>query len=507
MDNSKSDMKHAQYLMGIDNGGSNIKCAIFDTQGEEIAAASTAVSISQPCPGFVERDPEAVWLRNCDVIAQALHTSGLRPDQISAISLCGYGGGLCLLDEQGCCVYPIIASADVRSSPQAAQLNGTPEADRIFSITHQRPWWGQPAALLRWFLENCPQILDRAYYALSIKDYIRSRLTQEYALELTDASNNGLVDPTSRTISGDILRLSGLEDLHHLFSHPVLAPTDFAGKVTRQAAEATGLVPGTPVISGSYDVSACTIGCGALSSDCLSLANGTWTMASYLDTRFSHADPGTLVTVSALRGYYLLEQGSATGTANLNWYLDRFLSPIYPNYSRQQLYELCSQTIGSIRDDILFVPHLYTSCTDAVKGAFFGLASHHNELDLLYAVMEGVLLSAQRHIQRLEHGRGPWKDIRMSGGVSSSRPWSQLLCDMLQTPISIMSGSEQGARGAAMYAGVAVGIFNNLYQAACEMCRPAVTLEPRIQYAEIYQRKIRRYQCALDALDQFHQLS
>jgi L-xylulokinase len=503
-------MKRLQYLMGIDNGGSNIKCAIFDTQGKEITAVSAAVPVSQPSPGFVERDPEEVWRCNCTVIHRALHAAGLRPDQIAAVSLCGYGGGVCLLDRQGHCVYPIVVSTDVRAGLQTARLNAASEGEKIFSITHQRLWEGQPAALLNWFSAERPGILDQAHYALPIKDYIRGRLTQEYTLELTDASNNGLIDPADGTLSGTLLELSGLEGLRRLFDYPILTPSSIAGRITPQAAEETGLMPGTPVVAGSYDVSACTIGCGALDSSCLALTNGTWTMASYLDTGFSHAAPSTLVTISPLHGYYLLEQGGTTGTANLNWYLDRFLSKIYPDRSKQQLYELCAQTVSSVRtkDDIVFVPHLYTGATGSdSKGAFFGLAGHHDELDLLYAVMEGILLSVQRHIQRLEHGRAGWKELRMSGGVSASRPWSQMLCDLLQTPVSIMAGSEQGARGAAMYAGVGVGIFSDLREAAEEMSRPSVVLMPQTQYADVYRRKAEQYECALNALDQFHRLS
>lgn len=501
-------MKRLQYLMGIDNGGSNIKCAIFDPHGNEIAAVSAAVPISQPHPGFVERDLEAVWRCNCDVIRQALRRSGLRPDQIAAVSLCGYGGGICLLDDRGRCVYPIVVSTDVRASSQASQLNAGPA--QIFSITHQHPWAGQPAALLRWFSTECPQVLDQARYALPIKDYIRSRLTQEYALELTDASNNGLIDPADGALSDTLLRLSGLEGLRRLFDLPLLPSTSAAGHVTSQASEETGLTPGTLVAAGSYDVSACTIGCGALDSDCLALTNGTWTMASYLDTGFSHAASSTLVTVSPLPDHYLLEQGGATGTANLNWYLDRFLSKMHPDLSQQQLLERCVQTVSSVRaqDDLVFVPHLYAGTADSdSRGAFLGLAGHHDESDLLYAVMEGILLSVQRHIHRLEHGRGRWKELRMSGGVSMSRPWSQMLSDLLQSPISIMAGSQQGARGAAMYAGVAAGIFSDLSQAAKAMTRPSAVLTPRTQYADIYRRKAEQYQRALDALKQFHQSS
>ncbi len=503
-------MKQKRFLMGIDNGGSNVKCAIFDLDGEEVAAAGVRLSSEQHRAGFVERDPERVWRCNCDVIAEALHKAGIRPCQIAAISLCGYGGGLCLVDESGTPVYPIVVSTDTRAHSQLKQLRSSGAAHQVFETTHQQLWEGQPAVLLKWFREERPEILRQARYALTIKDFIRSRLTQTFATDVTDASNNNLIDPTTGSYSEQLFHISGLDADRRLFDYPLLRPDSVVGSVTKHAAEETGLAPGTPVAAGLYDVSACTMGCGALGHGTLAITNGTWSMASYFGTSFSHAANSTIVTVSAIDGCFLLEQGSATGTVNLNWYLDNFISKMHPRWTKQQLYGACAEAIRKVnpQNNIVFVPYLYASCTHPdAKGTFFNLLGYHNEMDLLYAIMEGILLSARHHIKLLEHGIAPFQTAYLSGGVSASPEWSQMLCDILQIPISITKGSQQGARGAAMCAGVAVQEFDHFSQAADAMVHTSSTLYPRAEHRDFYSQKIEIYENALQALDYFYELT
>lgn len=502
-------MNQKRFFMGIDNGGSKVKCAIFDLEGKEIASAGASVPIHQPAAGFVERDPQTVWKQNCQVIREAIHKSGIYSEQIAAVSLCGYGGGLCLVDKNQTPVYPIIVSTDTRAHRQVQVLQTSGAARQIFEITHQNPWEGQACALLGWFREEKPELLSQAAYLLTIKDFIRSRLTGECSAELTDASNHNLIDPHTRLYSDRLFHISGLDEERRLFDYPLLSPDTIAGCITREAAEATGLIQGTPVAAGLYDVSACTLGCGSLASGTLAITNGTWSMASYLAPSFENADGSTIVTVSAIKDRFLLEQGSATGTINLDWYLDHFIAKINPGLSREQLYQLCAQAVcrPDPQNGIVFVPYLYANGSDQdAKGAFFNLAGHHNEHDLLYAVMEGILLSSRRHIKLLERGTGPFLTAALSGGISASPQWSQMFCDILQIPVSIMQGTQQGARGAAMCAGIAVREFDNFYQAASAMSHPACTLYPRDQYRSHFSQRAEIYEHTLQALKHFYEL-
>lgn len=496
------------YYMGIDNGSSKIKCAIYNEEGKEISWASITPETLQPRPGYVERNPEQIWKDNCAVISLALNKAKIRPEQIASISLCGYGSGLCFLGDSLKALGNIIVSTDRRAENELNEMYLNGRANKIFQINHQKPWASQPAPLLEWFRLHEPKYLSQARTALAVKDYIRFRLTGELATDLTDASNNALVSPESNGFCDTLFTVSGIENSRHLFQYPILRPESIAGYVTTEAAEETGLKSGIPVAAGLYDVSACTIGCGCLDAKALAVTIGTWAMAAFIASNYSQTDESTIVTRSALDSQYLLEQGSATGTINLDWYLKQFIKKSHPEQTASELYQYCSSIIRSTRpqqSDSLFVPYLFDSSTNPnAKAAFFHLSSEHTENSLLYAVMEGILLSAARHIRLLQGEKNTFSRIVLSGGVASSPEWSQMFCDLMQIPMDIMEDSQQGTKGAALCSAVAIGTFQNFKEAADAMIRSSIHLMPRQKLAALYERKQEQYEKALQTLNEYY---
>ena len=127
----------AQYLMGIDNGGSDIKCAIFDLQGNEIAIARTQVPMDLPHPGWTERDGDAVWQANILVIRQALEKAGIHGSDVAAVGLTGYGCGIVFTDEAGKTVYPVVVSTDDRASDYPKNFRSSGIDRALFPHTRQ----------------------------------------------------------------------------------------------------------------------------------------------------------------------------------------------------------------------------------------------------------------------------------------------------------------------------------------------------------------------------------
>lgn len=492
-----------QFLLGIDNGGSNIKCALFDTAGHEIASVSKMPHIMQPSPKYMERAPDEVWRLNCDVINETLKKSGINPADISCISLSGYGGGIILTDGQGNCVYPIIASTDSRANEQVRRFTSSGASEEIFSATHQLLWEGQSAALISWFADNDPQTLSKASYAMTVKDYLRFKLTGEFRAELTDASNNNIIDLSSRTYSDELFRVSGLSTFRQFFDSRPVPSDELSGFVTPSSALETGLAAGTPVAAGLYDVSASTLGCGAIRPGTMSVMVGTWVVASTFSKSYQGMDRSTIVTVAPIDGLYLAEQSSPTGTVNLNWYLENFISKVHPEYTRTDLYQLCSEVLRTTPPDAEFEfisPYLYLSDPETVKARLSMLSSCHDEDSILYLVLQGILLSTLRHIRLLEKGGQPIREIYLGGGLASSNEWSQLLCNALNVPLHIVSSSQQGALGAAMCAGVCCGVFDDYYAAADAMAHSAHTLMPTADLSDIFREKLEQYELALNKL-------
>lgn len=492
-----------QYLLGLDNGGSNIKCALFDTDGREIASVSKMPHIMQPFPKYMERDPDEVWQLNCNIINETLKKSGINPADISCISLSGYGGGIILTDMKGNCVYPIIASTDTRANEQVRRFALSGASEEIFSATHQLLWEGQSAALISWFAENDPQTLSKASYAMAVKDYLRFKLTGEFHTELTDASNNNIIDLSSRSYSDELFRVSGLSSYRRFFeSRPVLSQ-ELAGFVSLASAHETGLAAGTPVAAGLYDVSASTLGCGAIRPGTMSVMVGTWVVASIFSNSYHGMERSTIVTAAPIDNLFLAEQSSPTGTANLNWYLENVILKAHPEYTRKELYQLCSEVLRSTPPDSAFEfisPYLYLDDSETVKARLSTLPSCHDEVSILYLVLQGILLSTLRHIRLLEKGGQPIREIYLGGGLASSNEWSQLLCNALNVPLHIVRSSQQGALGAAMCAGVCCGVFDDYYAATDAMAHSARTLMPTADLSGIFREKLEQYEFALNKL-------
>lgn len=490
------------YLMGIDNGGSAIKCAIFKNDG-------TTVSVcSRPAPpylpgGFSNRDPEAVWSVNCQVIGEALEKARLTGSDIAALSVCGYGGGVCLVDQAGNATYPLIVSTDTRALPAVEELRAGGFEATLEKHTLQSLWPGQAAPLLRWFLENQPAVLEQSAHMLNIKDYIRLRLTGAISMEVTDASNFGLSSIYTGAFEPELIPGAVEEGLIRLVPHPFLRPTEKAGAVTPQAAAQTGLAPGTPVAAGLYDVAACALASGLTGPETLGLATGTWGIACFLSRHISPQKKASLLTYTYLEGYRLEEESGATCTCNLDWFIESFLRKAHPELPGSSIYTLCEKALTEIApgEAPLFIPYLYCCATPADGGGFFGLKSTHGELHLLRGVMEGIVYSLLHYVEPLkaDAGKEGFKRIRISGGITQSAAWTQMLCDMLALPLEV-TPPQAGARGAAICAGVCCGQFADVCDGALKMVQVSKAYHPRKELASLYKKGYLQYQNALNAL-------
>lgn len=496
----------AQYLMGIDNGGSDIKCAIFDLTGKEIAIARTQVPMDLPHPGWTERDAGAVWEANVKVIRDAISLAGIRGEEVAAVGLTGYGCGLVFTDETGQAVYPVVVSTDDRASdyPRKFRAEGVDRA--LFPYTRQTTWSAQPAALLPWFRDNKPEVLEKARWILSIKDLIRHHLTGEFATELTDASSGCLMNLDTRKFDPKLFEILGIEHCYEKMP-PVLESTDISGRVTAEAAALTGLAQGTPVAAGYFDIDANALASGVLSSDILCLIAGTWSINEYLSdyTPNDIDKKENTATLSYLPGYYIMEDSTPTSASNFNWFLNNLVAADRPDMPRSELYAECNRLVESIDpsdSNVIFVPYLFGSATHPdAQGAFLNISSMDDRSALLRAVYEGVVFSSCHHVHNLKRPMESYSCARLSGGVTNSPVWSQMMADALQISIETLEGSEPGAKGAAMGAGVACGLFRDLQDAADHMVQIGKVYHPRPEYAHIYQKKFARYEAALQAVD------
>lgn len=496
-------------LMGLDNGGSMTKCVIFDAKGRELAHAGRRLPLITPAPGLVERDLELVWRENAALIRETLELAGASGEEIAAIGLTGYGNGLCLVDAQGNPTCNGVVSTDNRGQGIVNESRAAGLEEAVFKLNHQGLWSAQTSTLLAWFARNRPEVLRASRWLLSIKDYIRMRLTGEAYCDVTEASSAGLMNLHTLRFDPELFRLLGIEAYMHLMP-PCLEVTQPGGCVSRAAAELTGLREGTPIGGSCFDVDAGMLASGILDMDTLCLIAGTWSINEHLTDklRYGYNESTNAVSMSFLPGRYLVEESTPTSAGNFEWFVEQFLEVDRPGIDKRALYRECDAQVAALApedSDVVFVPFLFSSATHPdAKAAFFNLSGYHGRAHVVRAIYEGVVFSSVFHVGRLTADGRSFRGARLSGGLTNSPVWTQMMADALGMPVEVPEASELSALGAAMCAGVGAGLFRDCADAAARMVRVGKTYRPDPEQTARYAEKFAAYQRALAALEVFH---
>lgn len=498
-----------KYLLGLDNGGTKTKCAVYDTEGNELGISSRSLPLDTPHIGWTERDPDAVWEMSCAVIREAIERSGIAASDIIGLGLTGYGNGACFVDADGAPTYPCIVSTDSRANDYIDRWEKDGTMQAVYELTYQKIWDAQPAALIPWFRDHNPDVLSKTRYTLDIKDHIRFRLTGSLVSEITAASSACLMNIKTMEFDRELFRLLGIEEYFGI-NPPYVGSTEESGRITREAAELTGLPEGIPVSGGYFDIDAGALASGVLDDHTLCCIAGTWSINEYISPDLESNYGKFSNTAGYLPGWYTVEDSSPTSASNLEWFLNRF----YEHEKKEagaDFYRQCDDAVLSIPpedSDVLFVPYLYASATHPkAHSTFFGISGYHSREHLLRAVYEGVAFSTAFHVERLTADKDiSYRLVRFSGGAANARAWTQMFCDVLDIPIETLVSTELSAMGAAMSAGIACGVFSDEHEAVNKMVKIKERFEPNAELTGIYREKFNKYKRLLLMMDSFYDM-
>ena len=499
----------AKYLVGIDNGGTVSKAAVFSADGRELAVAGRRVNILQPHPGWSERDMGDLWRDTAEAIKEAIEKSGVDPKDIACVSCTGHGNGLYLIDAGGKPVRNGIYSSDGRAAGIVADWKARGVDAAALPKTAQCVWAAQPNALLAWLREHEPESVARAAAVLMAKDFTRFCLTGKVAMEITDMSGTSLMNVITARYDDEVLEVFGIAEMKRLLP-PIVASAEVCGAVTAEAAALTGLAEGTPVAGGMFDIDACGLASGCVDGRQFVIVTGTWGNNQYI-AREPLVDRNLFMTSCySIPGWYLMLEGSPTGAGNLEWFAETFLgdkAALLKQSGGGSVFAWADAEVAGVAPDAdapLFLPFLYGENVGyAAKGCFLGLDSRHGRADVMRAVYEGCAFSHNMHLQRLYAFRAKPEVIRLTGGAARSAVWMQMFADIFQVPVEVPDGSELGALGAAVAGAVACGLYASYEDAIPAMTRVARRYEPDAARAEIYAGRYGRYCAAVAALKPF----
>jgi xylulokinase len=495
-----------EYLLGIDLGTSSVRAALVGADGRVAGIAGREYPIQTPHPDWAEQDPETWWQASVAAIRRVVAQTGLPAAAIRAVGLSGQMHGLVLLDREGRPLRPAIIWPDKRSQAQCREIAARMKPEQLYGITGMPTATGLFGVSLLWVKEHEPQLYQRIHTAFLPKDFIRYRLTREIATDVTDGSGTLLFDVTRRHWSGPIV--DALELKTGYLPAP-LESVSLAGRLTAEAAAATGLAAGTPVSAGGGDQLMGAIGAGITAAGVVASTIGTggqvFTAAG--QPRF---DPGRRIHTlcHALPDRWFLMGAILAAGLSLRWFKENLCQPEDRDGAGAGTgsYELLSQAAATVEpgaQGLLFLPYLCGERTPHMdpnaKGCFIGLSLAHRQAHLVRAVMEGVAFAMKDSLAVFAELGIPVRTIVASGGAARSEVWSQIQADVYETPVTILSNREHSVYGAALLAGVTSGIFG-----AADLQRLDRPVERRIapdpDHAAIYRKHYTIYRSLYPSL-------
>lgn len=489
-------MTSASYLMGVDVGTTGTRAVIVRADGHVVSSATADHDpIRMPKPGCAEQSAENWWQAAIGAVRLALQKSELRGSEIAAIGFSGQMHGVTLLDRSNNVLRPAIIWCDQRTQPQCDWITSRIGAERLIKLVSNPALTGFSAPKLLWIRDNEQEVYERAAHFLLPKDYVRFRLSGEFATDVSDASGTLLLDVVHRRWSGEILSLLGIE--------PAILPSvhesvEITGEVTREAALLTGLRAGTPVVAGAGDQAASAVGNGIVTPGLTSATLGTsGVIFSYTETpkidpdgrihTFCHAVPGKWHVMGVTQGAGL----------SLRWLREQ-IGEMESWYARQvglDPYEVIieeAKRIPAGSDGLLFLPYLMGERTPHLdplaRGMWFGLTAAHTRGHLIRSILEGVAFSLRDSLEIFKELKIPVHQIRASGGGSRNALWRHIQSDVYNKELVTLRESEGSAYGAALLAGVGSKVYASVPEAAKETIHISAKVAPDAGRARSYDR-------------------
>ncbi len=489
-------------FLGIDISTTASKAVLIDRDGVVVASASSPLQISQPRPLWSEQNPEDWWKSTIRSVRSVLED--VDPGLVAAVGLTGQMHGLVILDQEGNVIRPAILWNDQRTGAQCDAIRERIGHEHLIALTGNDALTGFTAPKLLWVQEEEPDLYARVAKVLLPKDYIRYRLTSEFATDLAGAAGTLLLDVAHRRWSDEMLQELSIPESWLPLTHE---GTEQTGAIVDQASTETGLKTGVPVYAGGGDQSAQAVGVGVINPDKVAITLGTSGVVFAPSDRYTFEPEGRLhAFCHAVPGRWHLMGVMLSAAGSLNWYRNVFA----PETSFDVLITEAENAPPGA-EGLIFLPYLTGERTPYpdphARGGFIGLTTRHTRAHLTRAVLEGVAFGLRDAFRLIEKAGFKPKSVVISGGGARSKFWRQMITDVLTFEIETVNSEEGAAFGAALLSAVGVGEYSSISEACGQTIRVTDVTEPGKDVAA-YESIYPQYRALYPLLaDQFAQLS
>lgn len=470
-----------RLFLGLDLGTSAVKVGLFDAEGHLLRRARRTYPLYTPRPGWAEQEPEEWWSAACDALQEVL--AGVDADRVASVGLSGHAPSQVLVARDGRPLGRAIMWSDRRAATEATWLaeRVTPEQARDWTDCAFITGVTQPAARLLWLKTHRPDDWARCAAVVHPKDFIALRLTGQTATDANSALC--LFNPQTSRYAAELLALLGVEPEK---LPPVLEPTAVLGYVTSEAAAATGLRPGTPVVIGTVDAWCDILGCGGITPGCAVDVAGTSEVVALVTAEA--VDGEGVFSAPLVEGRYWIGGPMQAGGAALAWLARCFYGREQPDFD---LMEEEASAVAPGAEGLLFLPYLQGERAPVwdpkARGALVGLTDRHVRAHCARAVYEGMAFAVRDLLERCRAAAGLAPEVlRVCGGGSTSAFWNQIKADVTGLPVQRVAVLDAACLGAALLAAVGAGAFRGLDEAAGAMVRVADTFDPVLAHVSRY---------------------
>jgi xylulokinase len=487
--------------LGIDIGTSGTKTLVCRENGEVLATATAPHKDYHEQPGWSEQEPDEWWRATLRSVKAAIAKAGVPGMEVKGIGLSGQMHGSVFVDRKGKVLRRAILWNDQRTQAECDEIEAAAGGrSELIKLVSNPAFTGFTAPKILWVRKHQPGIYEQTKKILLPKDYIRYRLTGEYATEVSDASGTLLLDVTQREWCKELL--------NKLTIDIALLPRcyesqEVSGKVTKKVAEQIGLAEGTPVVGGGGDQAAGAVGNGIVKPGILSATMGTsGVVFAHSEKPETHPQGKVHTMCHAVRGAWHMMGVVLSAGGSLQWFRNKLGEPEVKEARRRKvdayevIIELAAKApLGS--EGLYFLPYLtgerHPHPDSKARGGWIGLTVRHDREHLARSVIEGATF-AMRDCLEVMRGMGVTAEqIRLSGGGARSAFWRQLQADVYGQKVATINATEGPAYGVALLAMVGTGAYQTVPEACDATIKVTEELSPSAEAMVKYERYYGEY--------------
>lgn len=478
-------------LMGVDVGTTGAKAAIFDQRGRLLGLGRSEYGVRRVRPGWAEQDPENWWRAVCASVREALAAVPEGPARVGGVAVSSQAPTMLPLDGGGRPVRPALIWMDRRADGEASLLADALGWREVERITGNRPDPFYVAPKLLWYRTHEPREFANTATFVQANGYVNWRLTGVHGMDEVHASLLQLRDRRTGEWSSELCEACGVTPE----AFPPVRPCHEAlGEVTVEAAEATGLRRGTPVMVGTVDGAAAAMEAGAVEPGVAAEMTGTSTVL-LIPNRDRIVEPALIAMPHAVPGVDLLLGATAASGANLVWFRDQFGAVELEAAQKLGLdvFDLLTLEASDVppgSGGVVFLPYMAGERAPIwhtnARGAFFGLSLGTSRGALIRAILEGTAFALRHNVEVAKSAGVKVREVRSVGGGTRSALWNQIKADVLGVPVLLPEASVGAPFGDAVLAGMGLGLYPDPEETLRDLVCLRARYEPNLDHRALY---------------------